>query len=169
MSSGVWEHQSNVTRFKITKSHRTCILVTGTLYIRIINFSLSFKVTTNICEETAQQFKDVQVFGTPDYIAPEVILRKGYGKPFLIKLFGVTLTTNSSINLNIWNFASSDFKALIIRSPVQFLFVVYTMWVTDVGIDFRELGSTLIVDQTMDVGKSTSYHSLDDGFFLNIL
>jgi len=37
-------------------------------------------VTTNISEETVQKFNDVQVFGTPDYIAPEVILRKGYGK-----------------------------------------------------------------------------------------
>ena len=26
-------------------------------------------------------FTDKQVFGTPDYIAPEVILRQGYGKP----------------------------------------------------------------------------------------
>lgn len=28
-----------------------------------------------------QMFKDKQVFGTPEYIAPEVILRQGYGKP----------------------------------------------------------------------------------------
>lgn len=29
----------------------------------------------------ARQFSDKQVFGTPEYIAPEVILRQGYGKP----------------------------------------------------------------------------------------
>uniref|UniRef100_A0A182PEJ6 non-specific serine/threonine protein kinase n=1 Tax=Anopheles epiroticus TaxID=199890 RepID=A0A182PEJ6_9DIPT len=28
-----------------------------------------------------EQFSDKQVFGTPEYIAPEVILRQGYGKP----------------------------------------------------------------------------------------
>lgn len=28
-----------------------------------------------------KQFTDQQVFGTPDYLAPEVILRQGYGKP----------------------------------------------------------------------------------------
>lgn len=31
------------------------------------------------CE--TRQFSDKQVFGTPEYIAPEVILRQGYGKP----------------------------------------------------------------------------------------
>ena len=36
-------------------------------------------VTTNIYEQSAPEFEDVQLFGTPDYIAPEVILRKGYG------------------------------------------------------------------------------------------
>ena len=28
-----------------------------------------------------KQFSDKQVFGTPEFIAPEVILRQGYGKP----------------------------------------------------------------------------------------
>lgn len=42
-------------------------------------------VATNLYEgyidcET-RQFSDMQVFGTPEYIAPEVILRQGYGKP----------------------------------------------------------------------------------------
>ena len=43
-------------------------------------FFFSALVTTNICEQTEKQFNDLLVFGTPDYIAPEVILRKGYGK-----------------------------------------------------------------------------------------
>ena len=41
-------------------------------------------VTTNLYEggidKDCTQFKDMQVFGTPEYIAPEVILRQGYGK-----------------------------------------------------------------------------------------
>jgi len=41
-------------------------------------------VTTNLYEgaidKDCTQFKDLQVFGTPEYIAPEVILRQGYGK-----------------------------------------------------------------------------------------
>ena len=34
----------------------------------------------SLAQET-KQFVDQQVFGTPDYLAPEVILRQGYGKP----------------------------------------------------------------------------------------
>ena len=38
--------------------------------------------TTNWCEfGSDSQFTDKQVYGTPAYIAPEVILRQGYGKP----------------------------------------------------------------------------------------
>jgi len=41
-------------------------------------------VTTNLYEggidKDCTQFKDMQVLGTPEYIAPEVILRQGYGK-----------------------------------------------------------------------------------------
>ncbi|KAL7059293.1 hypothetical protein AAHC03_014016 [Spirometra sp. Aus1] len=32
-------------------------------------------------ERDCKMFRDKQVFGTPEYIAPEVILRQGYGKP----------------------------------------------------------------------------------------
>ena len=31
-------------------------------------------------DKETRQFEDRQVFGTPEYIAPEVILRQGYGK-----------------------------------------------------------------------------------------
>ena len=31
-------------------------------------------------EKDCEMFRDKQVFGTPEYIAPEVILRQGYGK-----------------------------------------------------------------------------------------
>jgi len=44
-----------------------------------------FQVATNLYEgyidRDARQFSDKQVFGTPEYIAPEVILRQSYGKP----------------------------------------------------------------------------------------
>lgn len=42
-------------------------------------------MATNLYEgyidRDTRQFSDKQVFGTPEYIAPEVILRQGYGKP----------------------------------------------------------------------------------------
>lgn len=46
-------------------------------------FLLPVQVTTNLYEDAldkdSKQFRDKQVFGTPEYIAPEVILRQGYG------------------------------------------------------------------------------------------
>ncbi|XP_065069949.1 microtubule-associated serine/threonine-protein kinase 2-like isoform X3 [Rhopilema esculentum] len=61
------------------------LLITAIGHIKLTDFGLSkiglMKLTTNIYEQSAQEFDDVQLFGTPDYIAPEVILRKGYGKP----------------------------------------------------------------------------------------
>jgi len=45
---------------------------------------LCLVVATNLCEgmlhKESKQFNDMQIFGTPEYIAPEVILRQGYGK-----------------------------------------------------------------------------------------
>merc|ERR1719238_1956261 len=41
--------------------------------------SLATNLYENLYE--TKQFSDKQVFGTPEYIAPEVILRQGYGKP----------------------------------------------------------------------------------------
>lgn len=41
-------------------------------------------VATNLYEgyldKETKQFNDKQVYGTPEYIAPEVILRQGYGE-----------------------------------------------------------------------------------------
>jgi len=54
-------------------------------FIQLLNFVM-FKciVTTNLYEgaidKDCTQFRDMQIFGTPEYIAPEVILRQGYGK-----------------------------------------------------------------------------------------
>lgn len=52
-------------------------------------------VTTNLyegsLEKDCEMFRDKQVFGTPEYIAPEVILRQGYGKPVDWWAMGVIL------------------------------------------------------------------------------
>lgn len=52
-------------------------------------------MATNLYEgfidRETRQFSDKQVFGTPEYIAPEVILRQGYGKPVDWWAMGVIL------------------------------------------------------------------------------
>lgn len=65
------------------------LLITALGHIKLTDFGLSkmglMSLTTNICEgyvdRETRQFSDKQVIGTPEYIAPEVILRQGYGKP----------------------------------------------------------------------------------------
>lgn len=65
------------------------LLITATGHIKLTDFGLSkmglMSLATNLYEgyidSETRQFSDKQVFGTPEYIAPEVILRQGYGKP----------------------------------------------------------------------------------------
>lgn len=68
------------------------LLITAFGHIKLTDFGLSkmglMSLATNMYEEYIEndddqtnQFSDKQVYGTPEYIAPEVILRKGYGKP----------------------------------------------------------------------------------------
>lgn len=65
------------------------LLITALGHIKLTDFGLSkmglMSLTTNIYEgyidKETKQFSDKQVIGTPEYIAPEVILRQGYGKP----------------------------------------------------------------------------------------
>ncbi|XP_067938034.1 microtubule-associated serine/threonine-protein kinase 3-like isoform X2 [Watersipora subatra] len=65
------------------------LLITNEGHIKLTDFGLSkmgiMNLTTNLVEglldRESKQFNDRQIFGTPEYIAPEVILRQGYGKP----------------------------------------------------------------------------------------
>ena len=40
-----------------------------------------FTDTAHVIESHESRFHDAEVYGTPDYIAPEVILGQGYGYP----------------------------------------------------------------------------------------
>lgn len=65
------------------------LLITALGHIKLTDFGLSkmglMSLATTLYEgyidRETRQFSDKQVFGTPEYIAPEVILRQGYGKP----------------------------------------------------------------------------------------
>ncbi|XP_018024683.1 microtubule-associated serine/threonine-protein kinase 2-like isoform X2 [Hyalella azteca] len=75
------------------------LLITALGHIKLTDFGLSkmglMSLATNLYENylemETKQFSDKQVFGTPEYIAPEVILRQGYGKPVDWWAMGVIL------------------------------------------------------------------------------
>ncbi len=65
------------------------LLITAIGHIKLTDFGLSkiglMSLTTDFYEKLLDKetktFNDKQICGTPSYIAPEVILRRGYGKP----------------------------------------------------------------------------------------
>ncbi|CAH1393247.1 unnamed protein product [Nezara viridula] len=75
------------------------LLITALGHIKLTDFGLSkmglMSLATNLYEvyidRDTRQFSDKQVSGTPEYIAPEVILGQGYGKPIDWWSMGVIL------------------------------------------------------------------------------
>ncbi|XP_032321138.1 microtubule-associated serine/threonine-protein kinase 3 isoform X12 [Camelus ferus] len=75
------------------------LLITSLGHIKLTDFGLSkiglMSMATNLyeghIEKDTREFVDKQVCGTPEYIAPEVIFRQGYGKPVDWWAMGVIL------------------------------------------------------------------------------
>ncbi|KAF7231839.1 hypothetical protein EG68_09382, partial [Paragonimus skrjabini miyazakii] len=89
------------------------LLITHEGHIKLTDFGLSriglMNLATNLYEKNldldkdCKMFRDKQVFGTPEYIAPEVILRQGYGKSCIVHEAGYFLCfLRMMVDLVIW-------------------------------------------------------------------
>ena len=80
-----------------------------------------------------QQFQDKQVFGTPDYIAPEVILRKGYGMwslSYFLFLGRAMVRVNYHVSMKTVCTRSYDISWCAICSCFKELYSHYCLWET---------------------------------------
>jgi len=50
------------------------------VYVLIYTHAVTTTLYEGSIDKDCKQFKDKQVFGTPEYISPEVILRQEYGQ-----------------------------------------------------------------------------------------
>ncbi|RMC04455.1 hypothetical protein DUI87_18899 [Hirundo rustica rustica] len=131
------------------------LLVTSMGHIKLTDFGLSkvglMSLTTNLyeghIEKDAREFLDKQVCGTPEYIAPEVILRQGYGKPVDWWAMGIILYESL---LDVYHSLEIHQKSSLDKRPEWQRQVVK-----------REMDTILILSGAYEVKQHQFFRSLD--------
>ncbi|KAM4029673.1 microtubule-associated serine/threonine-protein kinase 3-like isoform 2-T2 [Anomaloglossus baeobatrachus] len=103
------------------------LLISPTGHIKVTDFGLSklglMRPTSDIykapIEDITQEFRDVEVYGTPCYIAPEVILQKGYGRPIDWWAVGIILHKFLVGTEPFTGFSKDEFIYKILRSEIS--------------------------------------------------